>query len=129
MKKKELKRENEQLRREMGILIEDPDSPEAAAIKMQWYFAQEIKKGFEGGNIDIPKLLGLYGKMMNPVTKEDSLDATIDRIIAHQNDSSLHPLTCGNDSTHTPLVPVLEGHKVVLICPDCDYRQTNIPLL
>lgn len=39
----------------------------------------------------------------------------------------MHPLTCGNDSSHALLFPLLvEGH-IVLACPDCDYTQTHIP--
>lgn len=36
-----------------------------------------------------------------------------------------HPLTCGNDSNHTPLYPFFNGKKVVLVCRDCDYTQDN----
>lgn len=39
-----------------------------------------------------------------------------------------HPLTCGNDSSHGLLLPKPEGpDAVVLVCPDCSYRQTFIP--
>jgi hypothetical protein len=38
-----------------------------------------------------------------------------------------HPLTCGNDSNHTPLYPIfnLETGRLKLICRDCDYTQDN----
>jgi hypothetical protein len=67
----ELEDENKQLRHEMGIMIEKPDAPEAAAIVMQWVFAKEIEKGYETGEVDIPKLLGVYGKLINPIKKEE----------------------------------------------------------
>lgn len=71
MKKKEiieqLAQENDQLRKEMGILIEQPESPEAHVIRVQWHFAQEVSKQFETGDpVDVPKLMGLVGKMLNP---------------------------------------------------------------
>lgn len=37
----------------------------------------------------------------------------------------IHPLTCGNDSRHTPLFPLWKDGKVKLICRDCDYTQDN----
>jgi len=45
----------------------------------------------------------------------------------HQFMSKVHPLTCGNDSNHTPLYPFFDEAKgiVVLICRDCDYTQDN----
>lgn len=52
--------------------------------------------------------------------------ATMSRIIAHQNNDRTHPLTCGNDSNHRNLYPVWED-RIVLRCPDCDYRQTFVP--
>ena len=51
----------------------------------------------------------------------------IDRVIEYQNDKAKHQLTCGNNSDHTPLIPMLIGEKVVLVCIDCDYQQENIP--
>lgn len=39
----------------------------------------------------------------------------------------IHPLTCGNDSNHTILFPLVEDGQLVLVCADCDYRQTNVP--
>lgn len=46
-----------------------------------------------------------------------------------QSYPDLHPLTCGNDSSHALLVPRLAGDAVSLACPDCDYRQTHIPVV
>ena len=41
----------------------------------------------------------------------------------------VHPLTCGNDSSHDILNPMFMSgtDEVVLICWDCDYIQRNIP--
>jgi hypothetical protein len=38
-----------------------------------------------------------------------------------------HPLTCGVDSGHRCLEPVEVDGQVILVCSDCDYRQTQIP--
>lgn len=50
----------------------------------------------------------------------------IEKINAWQN-SIAHPLTCRKDSTHRLLRPEIRKGKVILVCPDCDYVQTNIP--
>lgn len=50
------------------------------------------------------------------------------RIAAWQVSEFVHPLTCGNDSSHALLVPMPEGPDVVVLrCLDCGYRQTHIP--
>ena len=54
-------------------------------------------------------------------------DEIIDRIIAYHNNDMVHQLTCGNDSNHTPLIPIQQGDKVILICVDCNYKQSHIP--
>lgn len=63
--------------------------------------------------------------------------AAMNSVVAHQTDRlgigmgpnglplKVHPLTCGNDSGHTPLYPFWDGEKVVLVCRDCDYTQDN----
>jgi transposase-like protein len=51
----------------------------------------------------------------------------IERIKAWQEAWWLHPLTCGNDSSHTKLEPAERDGKVVLVCRDCDYVQEFIP--
>jgi hypothetical protein len=48
-------------------------------------------------------------------------------VAAWQADLGVHPLTCGIDSEHQPLVAVEEGVSVVLRCLDCGYRQRFIP--
>jgi hypothetical protein len=60
--------------------------------------------------------------------KDEEIDDLIISIIAHQNDTRFHPLTCGNDSRHTPLVPTRIEDGVILICIDCDYEQSYIPI-
>ena len=75
MNKKQLKQENDELRREMRILAMKPDSPEAHVIRMQTVFAKELEESHKtGAPLDIPKLLGLYGKMMNPIPKSGLTD-------------------------------------------------------
>jgi hypothetical protein len=50
------------------------------------------------------------------------------RLRAYQAQPFAHPLTCANDSRgHRPLEPVREDQKVVLVCLDCNYRQTTLP--
>jgi hypothetical protein len=44
-----------------------------------------------------------------------------------QTDPTVQPLLCGNDSAHRPLGAALIDEQVVLLCPDCDYEQTEIP--
>jgi ribA/ribD-fused uncharacterized protein len=45
-----------------------------------------------------------------------------------QSSSELHPLTCGVDSTHEPILTPRElDGNVVLICRVCGYKQTYIP--
>jgi hypothetical protein len=51
----------------------------------------------------------------------------VKQIIAWQSNPLLHPLTCGNDSNHEVLVPVIEKKKVILRCLDCEYIQRWIP--
>jgi hypothetical protein len=46
---------------------------------------------------------------------------------AWQGDGRVHPLTCGEDSSHRRLEPVAEAEIVVLKCLDCGYRQDWIP--
>lgn len=38
------------------------------------------------------------------------------RIARHQQNGRLHPLTCGVDSTHAPLIPAVKDGRVVLRC-------------
>ena len=44
-----------------------------------------------------------------------------------QNDPRVHPLTCGHNAAHHPLVARTDGGNVILACPDCAYTQTHIP--
>jgi hypothetical protein len=46
---------------------------------------------------------------------------------AWQADPRVRPLMCGADSGHGPLEPVVEERRVILKCPDCSFRQTDIP--
>ena len=50
--------------------------------------------------------------------------AIIDNVRFYQRALCFHELTCGNDSqNHSPLVPVERNGEVILVCPDCDYKQ------
>ena len=49
------------------------------------------------------------------------------RVAAWQAAEFVPVLTCGDERSHRPLVPQIEGGEVVLHCLDCDYRQTTIP--
>jgi hypothetical protein len=39
-----------------------------------------------------------------------------------------HPLTCGVDSRHTELEPILTDDRITWKCNDCGYHQNNDPL-
>lgn len=84
--------------------------------------------------------------MMARAREQGAALAAMEAICAHQSNRSLppsdiewngermfgtrtpvHPLTCGNDSNHTPLFPHWDGKAVVLRCPDCEYIQTRLP--
>lgn len=56
-------------------------------------------------------------------------ERTVVAILRWQNNPMVHPLTCGRKSAHRLLFPWLdeESGAVVLLCPDCDYKQTHIP--
>ncbi len=44
-----------------------------------------------------------------------------------QTDARLHPLTCCVGDKHRHLTPVEVEGKVILACPDCEYRQDYVP--
>jgi hypothetical protein len=57
-------------------------------------------------------------------------------IAAHQQNGRVHPLTCGIDSNHAPLVPFVKDGRLMLRClgsmrgldaVPCPYVQENIP--
>lgn len=51
----------------------------------------------------------------------------IESIVKWQSNDMLHPLTCGNNSNHKPLLPIEVENKVILSCLDCNYTQKHIP--
>ena len=59
------------------------------------------------------------------------MPSRLDRIVAAvqgwQANPAVHPLTCGNDSSHELLVAEKRGRKVVLVCPTCGHVQDWIP--
>jgi hypothetical protein len=46
-------------------------------------------------------------------------DAFVAALAEYQAIGVFHPYTCGNDSSHPPLVPTRDGWR----CEACDYRQ------
>ena len=53
--------------------------------------------------------------------------ATIVAVQEWQRDGRVHPLLCRVNASHRPLEPVSHDGTVILRCPDCDYRQQEIP--
>lgn len=54
----------------------------------------------------------------------------IKKITEFQHNSAFHPLTCGNDSSHHPVLEAKEiNGKILLVCPaeNCGYTQDWIP--
>lgn len=45
----------------------------------------------------------------------------------YPNGFPMHPLTCGNDSTHKNLVAFNDEKIIKLKCKDCDYVQDFVP--
>lgn len=48
-----------------------------------------------------------------------------------QNDISIHPLTCGSDSNHAPMVGYIDSglNDVFIKCSDCGYTQVVPPVV
>lgn len=63
--------------------------------------------------------------------KDRSYQDKIDAVNAWQTNSQVHPLTCGTDSTHPPLVPQWRYYHrdIGLVCthPDCNYAENFVP--
>lgn len=55
--------------------------------------------------------------------ERDRTEAMTLALNAHQHRRDVHPYTCGNDSTHRPLIATAAGWR----CADCDYRQPIDP--
>jgi hypothetical protein len=43
-----------------------------------------------------------------------------------QTDTSFHPFTCGKNSNHQLLNPIIKNKEAILKCDDCNYEQ-DIP--
>lgn len=67
----------------------------------------------------------------NCVRPDEELQTISDRINKYQSLMIFHPLTCGNESSHSLLKPEIvdQYHQLILRCPDCDYRQSSIPVM
>lgn len=61
-----------------------------------------------------------------PAVTRDQL-LTMYAVQLWQRGEMMHPLTCGNDSSHGSLVAVPVNDGVELWCADCSYRQSHIP--
>ena len=85
-----------------------------------------------GGYIDRAKktlyvcVLPTIGFKIDFRTTEERNAKIVWKIMQHQANGMAHPLTCENDSNHFNLIPVVEDDRVILKCPDCDYKQ-NVP--
>lgn len=55
------------------------------------------------------------------------ISEVVKAVIKHQTNPLVHPLTCGNDSTHEILQPIVSDGEVHLWCVECDYVQKHIP--
>jgi hypothetical protein len=66
--------------------------------------------------------------VMDEVTDTDLL-SRMNAITNWQVSRSVHPMTCGVDSSHPPLFPIVLGRKIVLRCCHCAYRQDDAPVL
>lgn len=58
---------------------------------------------------------------------EQGLIDAVRAVMHYQSNPHVHPLTCGNNSEHQVLQPMIVGTQVALICIDCGYVQTYIP--
>jgi hypothetical protein len=69
----------------------------------------------------IPGMSGRPGKT------QSRQDAVLAAARAWQDDRTVQPLTCANDSSHPVLEAVTDGKDVVLACAACGYRQVLVP--
>lgn len=65
-----------------------------------------------------------YVTTARSMTEAIECDKKFEAVKKHQSAGFVHPLTCGNDSTHSELVPVKVGPDVKLACMDCDWTQS-----
>jgi hypothetical protein len=80
-----------------------------------WRDWEELLEGSIHGNIRLQEI----------ETKEMPLQDKVDKINAWQNNSMLHPLTCGNDSSHPILEPFLDFYdkNIGIRCLECGWTQ------
>ena len=66
--------------------------------------------------------------LMNAVTDHQTGDGAPPFVVGDVSfPARFHPLTCGTDSTHPPLLPRWNGTRVVLRCASCAYEQASVP--
>lgn len=78
-----------------------------------------------GAEFDTPLLETEFDNIKK--LKQFTNQEKIELIKRWQKNDNVHSLTCGNDSSHSPLYAIEENEKVVLKCPDCDYVQNWVP--
>lgn len=99
-----------------------------------------VENGYEVDTIelengDILKFVNVPSFANVPITVQTNNEEPVDneilleRIRKWQEEPVFHPLTCGVDSKHALLKGVVEGNKVILLCPDCNYKQSYLPKL
>jgi len=55
---------------------------------------------------------------------DENEDENVAKIWEHQSNPMFHPLTCGTDSKHALLTPMVNvDGDIVLVCDDCSYHQ------
>ena len=105
-------------------------------MEMSGEQCERVKKILQYSNIIVEgEALCDFAKKL--CTTSETEEGTIQRILTaeeivekvrrYQEGEYFHPLTCGNDSSHSLLVAEDHGGKVVLVCTDCDYVQGWIP--
>lgn len=80
---------------------------------------KSLKRGIAQAKAGEQKYIGSF------VAHAISNERLIAAVRAWQADKHIHPLTCGNKSSHALLEPKVGADEAVyLSCPDCDYSQS-----
>lgn len=111
-----------------------------AALKKYGAHTDECRRAHDGGGECDCGLAGLLSLGPAPISEVEPAAwmgegqvasralRTLLAVRAWQDRAEVHPLTCGVDSRHAPLLPALApDEQVVLVCPTCGYMQTFVP--